>query len=214
MRLFLQAVILIGLAIAVAGIGFFVLTGSAGKLILYVDLLAVVALLVLVITVSMPAFSRKFLVLPNRAVMVVGTLVFAIEALHFSVSRALHYQTWPITGSFGLAALLFSFGYVAVQIALAGEHGLQSIENELAIAREIQASILPSDSPKLKNLRVAADYPPMASVAGDFYEFIPIDQHRIGFLVADVTGHGVPAALIASMIKVAMQSVTPCAHDP
>jgi phosphoserine phosphatase RsbU/P len=37
-------------------------------------------------------------------------------------------------------------------------------------------------------------------VAGDFYEFVPVDQKQVGFLVADVTGHGVPAALIASMI--------------
>jgi phosphoserine phosphatase RsbU/P len=146
--------------------------------------------------------------------MVVGTLIFALEALHFSVSRALHYQTWPITGSLALAALLFSFGYAAVEITLAGERRLQSIENELAIAREIQTSILPLGSPKLKNLRVSAVYRPMTAVAGDFYEFIPVDPNRTGFLVADVTGHGVPAALIASMIKVAVQSVVPCAHDP
>jgi sigma-B regulation protein RsbU (phosphoserine phosphatase) len=214
LRLFIRAVVLISLAIAVAGIGFFALIGSADKLIFYDDLLAIAALLVLVIIVVVPGLSRRFLVLPNRAVMVVGTFVFAVEALHFSVSRALNYQTWPITGSLGLAALLFSFGYVAVQIALAGERRLQSIENELAIAREIQASILPSDNPKLKNLRVAAAYRPMTAVAGDFYEFIPVDQNRTGFLMADVSGHGVPAALIASMIKVAMQSVLPCAHDP
>lgn len=54
----------------------------------------------------------------------------------------------------------------------------------------------------------------MRAVAGDFYEFIPVDKNRTGFLVADVTGHGVPAALIASMIKVAMQSVVSCAHNP
>jgi sigma-B regulation protein RsbU (phosphoserine phosphatase) len=54
----------------------------------------------------------------------------------------------------------------------------------------------------------------MTAVAGDFYEFIPLDRKRIGVLVADVSGHGVPAALIASMIKVAMQSVLPSAHDP
>jgi phosphoserine phosphatase RsbU/P len=214
MRLFIRIVFFISLAIGVAGIGFFAITGSADKLILYDDLIAVAALLVLVIAVVVPGLSRKLLILPNRAVMVVGTLVFAIEALHFSISRALHYQTWPITGSLGLAALLFSFGYVAVQITLAGERRLHSIESELAIAREIQASILPSDSPKMKSLRVAAAYRPMTAVAGDFYEFIPVDQDRIGFLVADVTGHGVPAALIASMIKVAMQAVVPCAHDP
>ena len=54
----------------------------------------------------------------------------------------------------------------------------------------------------------------MTAVAGDFYDFIPVDYNRCGFLVADVTGHGVPAALIASMIKVAMQSVVPYAHNP
>jgi serine phosphatase RsbU (regulator of sigma subunit) len=51
----------------------------------------------------------------------------------------------------------------------------------------------------------------MTAVAGDFYEFIPVDQRRVGFLVADVSGHGVPAALIAAMIKVAMQSLVHCA---
>jgi sigma-B regulation protein RsbU (phosphoserine phosphatase) len=54
----------------------------------------------------------------------------------------------------------------------------------------------------------------MTAVAGDFYEFIKVDDQRIGFLVADVSGHGVPAALIASMIKVAAQSVNDCASNP
>jgi phosphoserine phosphatase RsbU/P len=214
MRLSLRAVILISLAIGVAGIGFFVITGSNDKLIFYNNLIAACALVVLVIVVTAPGLSRRFLVLPNRAVMLVGTLVFGMEALYFILSQALHYPTWRITGSLGLAILLFSFGYVAVQTALASESRLLSIENELAIAREIQASILPCDSPELKYLRVAAAYRPMTAVAGDFYEFIPVDQNRIGFLVADVTGHGVPAALIAAMIKVAMQSVVSCAHEP
>jgi hypothetical protein len=81
LRLFIRAVVLISLAIAVAGIGFFALIGSADKLIFYDDLLAIAALLVLVIIVVVPGLSRRFLILPNRAVMVVGTLVFAIEAL-------------------------------------------------------------------------------------------------------------------------------------
>jgi sigma-B regulation protein RsbU (phosphoserine phosphatase) len=54
----------------------------------------------------------------------------------------------------------------------------------------------------------------MTEVAGDFYEFIPVDRNRVGFLVADVCGHGVPAALIASMVKVAVQMVVACADDP
>lgn len=109
---------------------------------------------------------------------------------------------------------VFSLGYVAAERVFADERRLVSIENELAIAREIQNSILPSQTPELAGLRVSATYLPMTEVAGDFYEFISVGQDRVGFLVADVSGHGVPAALIAAMIKVAMQSVLTCAHDP
>ena len=91
---------------------------------------------------------------------------------------------------------------------------LLSIESELAIAREIQTSILPRDVPELSHVQISAAYCPMTAVAGDFYWFIAIDPHRAGFFVADVAGHGVPAALIASMIKVAMQAAVTCANDP
>lgn len=214
-RVFLQAVIIMAWLIGIAGIGWFVLSGSQDRLTRYSDdLLAVVALMVLVIVVSVRRLANRFLILPNRAVVVVGTLVFGLEELYSNLARVFHYPLYEITASAAFAVLLFSFGYVGIQIALASEHRLLSIENELAVAREIQASILPGSSPELKNLRVAAAYRPMTAVAGDFYEFISVDPHRTGFLVADVTGHGVPAALIAAMIKVAMQSVIPHAHDP
>ena len=54
----------------------------------------------------------------------------------------------------------------------------------------------------------------MTSVAGDFYQFVQPNKNHLGILVADVSGHGVPAALISSMIKVAMQTVAAHAHDP
>ena len=213
-RRFLQAVIFLSLAIGIAGVFFFFITGSPDRLILYNNLLAATALLVLIVVVTVPKLSRKFLVLPNRAVVVIGTLAFALEALYFNVCRAFHYPTAPITGSLGLAILLFSFGYIAMQVAMTNERRLLAIENELAIAREIQASILPADNPLLPSLRVAAAYRPMTAVAGDFYDFILVDPHHIGFFVADVTGHGVPAALVAAMIKVALQSLASSASDP
>ncbi len=54
----------------------------------------------------------------------------------------------------------------------------------------------------------------MTSVAGDFYDFILIDEKRIGILVADVSGHGMPAALISSMLKIALDGQTKCALEP
>ncbi len=91
---------------------------------------------------------------------------------------------------------------------------LQTIQNEMDTARQIQLSILPREIPAIKGLDIAARYIPMASVAGDFYDFIPIDEKRIGILVADVSGHGMPAALISSMLKIALDGQTACALDP
>lgn len=54
----------------------------------------------------------------------------------------------------------------------------------------------------------------MSSVAGDFYDFLIVDQQRLGILVADVSGHGVPAALIASMVKIAIAAQLPHAYSP
>ena len=217
MRLFLQVIIVLGLAIGLLGVGFFVLTRSEDKMILYNNLLATCILFVLVIVIAVPSLSRRFLVMPDRGVLAFGTFVFAVEALYINLARPFHNQLPQlphIFDSLAFAVFLLSFAYVAMQILFAGERRLLSLESELAIAREIQTSILPHDVPELSNLRIAAAYRPMTAVAGDFYDFIPIDPHRAGFLVADVTGHGVPAALIASMIKVAAQSVIHTAHDP
>ena len=216
LRVWLKAVISVGLAIGLAGIGFFIFTGSNEKLMPYNHLLAACSLFVLVTVVAVPRLSNKFLVLPSQSnhVLAVGTLVFALEALYVNLARPLGYKTPHILDTLGFAVLLFSFGYVALQTVFASERQLLSIENELATAREIQTSILPRGSPELKNLRITAAYRPMTAVAGDFYDFISLDENRVGILVADVSGHGVPAALIAAMIKVALQSVVLCAHDP
>jgi phosphoserine phosphatase RsbU/P len=91
---------------------------------------------------------------------------------------------------------------------------LLTIQKELETARQIQLSILPSEIPKIEGLDIAARYVPMAAVAGDFYDFIVVDEKRIGILVADVSGHGMPAALIASMLKIALSAQGAHAADP
>jgi serine phosphatase RsbU (regulator of sigma subunit) len=91
---------------------------------------------------------------------------------------------------------------------------LQTIHGEMDTARQIQLSILPREIPAIKGLDIAARYVPMTSVAGDFYDFIPIDEKRIGILVADVSGHGMPAALISSMLKIALDGQIAHALDP
>ena len=91
---------------------------------------------------------------------------------------------------------------------------LLNIQQEMETARQIQLSILPREIPSIPGLDIAARYIPMTSVAGDFYDFIQIDENRIGILVADVSGHGMPAALISSMLKIALAAQSGCASDP
>ena len=94
------------------------------------------------------------------------------------------------------------------------EQQLSTITSELETARQIQLSIMPREIPQLKGLDIAARYIPMTSVAGDFYDFLVVDEQRIGILVADVSGHGMPAALISSMLKIALASQGANAHEP
>jgi sigma-B regulation protein RsbU (phosphoserine phosphatase) len=91
---------------------------------------------------------------------------------------------------------------------------LLAIQKELETARLIQQSILPQTVPQIDGLDIAARYVPMASVAGDFYDFIAVDNKHVGILVADVSGHGMPAALIASMLKIALAAQSAHADDP
>ena len=91
---------------------------------------------------------------------------------------------------------------------------LLAIQKELETARQIQLSILPATVPKIEGLDIAARYIPMSSVAGDFYDFIIVDEKHLGILVADVSGHGMPAALIASMLKIALAAQATHAADP
>ncbi|MGA2435217.1 MAG: PP2C family protein-serine/threonine phosphatase [Bryobacteraceae bacterium] len=215
LRFVLQLGIIAASAVAVAGMAAFVLTGSDEIWTLCNSLLALFAVLALLTAVMVPRFARKFLVLPDRGILAAGTLIFAFEALCSNLSGVLlHYRVPPIADSLSFAALLLSLGYVALETMFGNERRLLSIETELETARQIQSSILPASVPENKNIRIAASYHPMTAVAGDFYQFVQIDENHLGILVADVSGHGIPAALIASMIKVAMQSVAAFAHDP
>jgi sigma-B regulation protein RsbU (phosphoserine phosphatase) len=214
LRSFLKIMIGVGSVIALAGIGWFLVTGSADNFWLSNNLCAAGTLLVLITVVSVKRLADRFLLLANRGIVMAGTFVFATQALYDNLARFFHYPTYRILGSLGFAALLYALALVAAQSIFTNERRLFSIEIELETARQIQASILPAGVPEMSGLRLAAAYHPMTAVAGDFYDIIRLDEHQAGFLVADVSGHGVPAALIASMIKIAMQSVVSSARDP
>ena len=121
---------------------------------------------------------------------------------------------WP-----GVEAVTFflfnvALGLVTAERVFHTEKKLVTLESELDTARRIQLSILPREMPQVSGLEVSARYEPMTSVAGDFYDFLSVSPTKLGVLVADVSGHGVGAALIASMVKVGFASLAHVGDDP
>jgi serine phosphatase RsbU (regulator of sigma subunit) len=80
------------------------------------------------------------------------------------------------------------------------ERAADLLRNELAIAASIQQSIIPSDLPVFPGMKLMAKTVPCTEVGGDFYDVIPVDDGFVA-IVADVSGKGVSAALIASIIQ-------------
>jgi sigma-B regulation protein RsbU (phosphoserine phosphatase) len=107
---------------------------------------------------------------------------------------------------YGVFVLICCLAYALTRRLLANERKLASLGEEMKAATRIQTSILPRTAPEFGGLTLAVRYAPMTAVAGDFYDFFAIHPGGLGILVADVAGHGVPAALVASMVKVAVSS--------
>jgi PAS domain S-box-containing protein len=77
----------------------------------------------------------------------------------------------------------------------------QRIEQELQVARLIQQTLLPKSVPGLPGYDVAAYYQPAREVGGDFYDFLELEDGRLGLIVGDVSGKGVPAAIVMAITR-------------
>jgi len=82
----------------------------------------------------------------------------------------------------------------------------QRIEDQLSVAREVQFGLLPGAPPQLRGYDVAAVNLPTHAIGGDYYDYVPLGEDRIGVVVADVSGKGIPAALIMATFRAALRT--------
>ncbi len=75
----------------------------------------------------------------------------------------------------------------------------KKIEHELTLARSIQQSFLPAHHPQIGGIDISAKAIPALQVGGDFYDFIRLDEEKLGLVIADVSGKGMPAALLMAL---------------
>lgn len=142
----------------------------------------------------------------DRRLLRIGSAIFgaAVVNEHLNIVR----------DRFGIVSEATAFlVFISVIILLVVRHSvrasarLASVDGELQAARAIQASILPRSLPRIDGLDVATAYVPASDVAGDYYEFVTPAEGELGILVADVSGHGIAAALVASMLKIGIATM-------
>jgi serine phosphatase RsbU (regulator of sigma subunit) len=86
-------------------------------------------------------------------------------------------------------------------------------KRDLVLAAEVVKSFLPERLPEIPGYEFFAAYEPVVEVGGDYYDFVPLGGNRLGILVADVAGHGVPAALVMTRFSAQVRACLPTETD-
>ncbi len=90
----------------------------------------------------------------------------------------------------------------------------RQIERDLKVANDVQRVLLPSESPDIEGYEISGTNIPARYVSGDYFDFIPLDADRWGLAIADVSGKGMPAALLMAMVRCALRLLAPTSPSP
>jgi phosphoserine phosphatase RsbU/P len=177
----------------------FTSTGALGPLL--VDILIIAALIFLALELSALATGTILTRTITRSVadLYEGTL---------HVRRGDFDHRVRVTKRDQLGALGDSFNEMTTSISdlIVEQRERQRLENEVAIAREVQQQLFPHSLPSLPGLDLAAICRPARVVSGDYYDFITLGPGRVGIALADISGKGIFAALLMASLQAALRS--------
>jgi len=107
-----------------------------------------------------------------------------------------------------LLTLLSNLAAIKIENAKLFEESIEKerMEKELELAAQIQKNFLPKENPECENFEIAGTNIPCHQVGGDYYDFITIDPHRLGIIIADVSGKGVSSSLLMAFLRGALHS--------
>jgi sigma-B regulation protein RsbU (phosphoserine phosphatase) len=206
----LRRLVAVDLACALAGLAFLAWRRDPGALSSFFVWLSLLNLALVLLALLRPGEPPSWELRRLRAAF--GIVAFFVLGENL---RGFGILAWPqFAEGLGLLAFVGGLGSIAARQFFAGQSRLAALRQELDTARLIQSSLLPAELPRLPGLDLAVRYVPAAEVAGDLYDFLPASGNRLGVLVADVSGHGVPAALVAAMVKIAVAAQAADAAAP
>ncbi|MGW8161928.1 MAG: PP2C family protein-serine/threonine phosphatase, partial [Desulfobulbales bacterium] len=133
-----------------------------------------------------------------------NAIALSILYLAFAVYRFKGANVWyPVVVPLFFQAPMAFLGAVGIEHGRLFKEVLSKLrmEKDLSVARDIQMSMLPESCPTIEGYQIAASSTPAREVSGDFFDFIDIDEGKIGFVIADVTGKSISGALVMTAAK-------------
>jgi sigma-B regulation protein RsbU (phosphoserine phosphatase) len=198
------------LVAAAAAIAIDVWIGRSGAAMPLNQAVVVANIVVALVLIALDARTRRLT--RDAWTVLSGAAVFAALALYETIFGGVFD---PIDlEPFAMLVVVGCLGYVVVKHVFHSERRMAAVGRELETARRIQQSILPNGVPSVPGLGIVTHYDSMSEVAGDLFDFVVTPSGQLGVLVADVSGHGVPAAIVASMVKIALAVQEADVSDP
>lgn len=145
----------------------------------------------------------------SRAVNRLSRATEAVRRADFSVRI-------PVRRSDQIGELQRSFNQMAANLEASVRSAAkrESLEKELAIARNLQQSLLPADLPRSESVEFATLFEPSAAIGGDYFDIFRVDEERLAVVIADVSGHGLPTGLRMAMLKAALVILVEESKEP
>jgi sigma-B regulation protein RsbU (phosphoserine phosphatase) len=114
----------------------------------------------------------------------------------------------PVKSKDQLAALQTSFNSMAENLEklIEEQKVKERLENELAIAQEVQATLFPREAARIEALELHGVCKPARTVSGDYYDFLPCGEQQLGIAVGDISGKGISAALLMATVHSAVRA--------
>ncbi|HVR74838.1 MAG TPA: SpoIIE family protein phosphatase, partial [Planctomycetota bacterium] len=151
------------------------------------------------VAASIGAFLlARFLTRPIRALLK--------DMKHVALGHLGHQSSVQSSDELGELAHAFNAMTASLQEAQEAKLTQKALEHELALATQIQERLLPRTMPQLEGFDITHHYQPAREVGGDYYDFVKIDAEHVGFVVADVSGKGIPASLVMTMTRTLLRS--------
>ena len=105
---------------------------------------------------------------------------------------------------------------IIIEKVMLHEHLIEKkrLEGQLEVARQVQLELLPAKDPQLEGYDISAYNFPTEEVSGDYYDWVRIYEDQIGLVIADVSGKGVPAALLMAFLRASLRAATHIGYSP